>query len=61
MGIDDTLGDEVRVTVIAAGFDERDTVRPERIGTVASFQTLDEDIDSAVNSGGQGRRLIFRY
>jgi cell division protein FtsZ len=44
MGIDDTLGDEVRVTVIAAGFDERDTIRPERIGTVASFQTLDEEL-----------------
>jgi cell division protein FtsZ len=44
MGIDDTLGDEVRVTVIAAGFDERDTIRPDRIGTVASFQTLDEEL-----------------
>ncbi|MEY4899421.1 MAG: hypothetical protein RL294_1232 [Actinomycetota bacterium] len=44
MGIDDTLGDEVRVTVIAAGFDERDTVRSDRIGTVASFQTLDEEL-----------------
>lgn len=47
MGIDDTLGDEVRVTVIAAGFDERDTVRPERFGTVDSFQTLDEELGNS--------------
>ena len=33
--IDDALGDEVRVTVIAAGFDEGDTVRPRALGTVA--------------------------
>ena len=44
MSIDDTMGDEVRVTVIAAGFDERDTVRSERIGSVESFQTLDEEL-----------------
>ena len=46
MGIDDTLGDEVRVTVIAAGFDERDTVRSDRIGSVASFQTIDEELQA---------------
>jgi cell division protein FtsZ len=45
MSIDDTLGDEVRVTVIAAGFDERDTVRTDhRVGSVDSFQTLDEEL-----------------
>jgi len=44
MGIDDTLGDEVRVTVIAAGFDERDTVRPARVGSVESFQTPEEEL-----------------
>lgn len=44
MSIDDTLGDEVRVTVIAAGFDERDTVRADRVGSVDSFQTLDEEL-----------------
>lgn len=47
MSIDDTLGDEVRVTVIAAGFDEADTGRHDRIGTMESFQTLDEEIHSA--------------
>ncbi len=31
--IDDALGDEVRVTVIAAGFDEGDAVRPRPLGT----------------------------
>ena len=30
--IDDALGDEVRVTVIAAGFDEGDAVRPRPLG-----------------------------
>jgi len=45
MSIDDTLGDEVRVTVIAAGFDERDTVRVDRTGSVDSFQTLDEELE----------------
>jgi cell division protein FtsZ len=33
--IDDALGDEVRVTVIAAGFDEGDVARPRPLGTVA--------------------------
>jgi cell division protein FtsZ len=47
MAIDDTLGDEVRVTVIAAGFDERDTVRPNRAGTVESFQTLDDELEQS--------------
>lgn len=47
MSIDDTLGDEVRVTVIAAGFDERDTVRIDRTGSVESFQTLDEELENS--------------
>jgi cell division protein FtsZ len=33
--IDDALGDEVRVTVIAAGFDEGDVARPRPLGMVA--------------------------
>ena len=33
--IDDALGDEVRVTVIAAGFDEGDVARPRPLGTAA--------------------------
>jgi cell division protein FtsZ len=44
MSIDDTLGDEVRVTVIAAGFDDADLGRHDRVGSVDSFQTLDEEI-----------------
>jgi len=36
--IDDALGDEVRVTVIAAGFDEQ---RPSRPASTASFSLLD--------------------
>lgn len=47
MAIDDTMGDEVRVTVIAAGFDERDTVRNDRVGSVESFQTLDEELGNS--------------
>jgi cell division protein FtsZ len=34
--IDDALGDEVRVTVIAAGFDEGDAVRPRPLGAAVS-------------------------
>jgi cell division GTPase FtsZ len=44
MSIDDTLGDEVRVTVIAAGFDDADLGRHDRVGSLESFQTLDEEI-----------------
>jgi cell division protein FtsZ len=33
--IDDALGDEVRVTVIAAGFDESDIARPRPVGTAS--------------------------
>jgi cell division protein FtsZ len=35
--IDDALGDEVRVTVIAAGFDEGDTARPRPVGGAAGL------------------------
>jgi cell division protein FtsZ len=35
--IDDALGDEVRVTVIAAGFDEGDTARPRSGGASAGY------------------------
>jgi cell division protein FtsZ len=49
--IDDTLGDEVRVTVIAAGFDRWDAPRqPLSTSTTASGglglgDDLDDDID----------------
>jgi cell division protein FtsZ len=37
--IDDALGDEVRVTVIAAGFDEGDTVRARPLGAMTANAT----------------------
>jgi cell division protein FtsZ len=46
--IDDALGDEVRVTVIAAGFDEQ---RPSRPAASASFSLLDGRPSSAAGSG----------
>jgi cell division GTPase FtsZ len=58
MSIDDTLGDEVRVTVIAAGFDERDTVRVDRTGSVDSFQTLDEELESSQFANAQSTTEI---
>ena len=49
--IDDALGDEVRVTVIAAGFDEQ---QPSRHGASASFSLLDGRPSSAA-----GRRVVI--
>jgi cell division protein FtsZ len=44
--IDDALGDEVRVTVIAAGFDEARSGRPSSASTIGGFRS------SAAGSGG---------
>jgi cell division protein FtsZ len=44
--IDDALGDEVRVTVIAAGFDESRSGRPSSASTIGGFRS------SAAGSGG---------
>jgi hypothetical protein len=37
--------------VIAAGFDESDTVRVDRTGSVDSFQTLDEELERSQFAG----------
>jgi cell division protein FtsZ len=48
MSIDDTLGDEVRVTVIAAGFDPAYRPSENRVGTLESFKTNETE---PVNTG----------
>ncbi len=50
--IDDALGDEVRVTVIAAGFDEQQSGRP---AASASFSLLDGRPTSEPGGGSGGR------
>ncbi len=54
--IDDTLGDEVRVTVIAAGFDSEpgtDTSRPERGRRASRVESL-EDLPTVTTVGALG-------
>jgi cell division protein FtsZ len=52
MSIDDSLGDEVRVTVIAAGFDESHVARERALEpSVSSFNT--NEINRLDGSGGQ--------
>lgn len=66
MSIDDTLGDEVRVTVIAAGFDEEATPRSRTSEPrVESFNTNDVDriddaafADPAPTTENQGVRAL---
>ena len=48
MSIDDTLGDEVRVTVIAAGFDPAYRPSENRVGTLDSFKTNETE---PINTG----------
>jgi cell division protein FtsZ len=63
MVIDDTLGDEVRVTVIAAGFDrwgqlEADSlVRPEE--EIFSIPSVDEAAEPAFLGETERERLVF--
>jgi cell division protein FtsZ len=47
--IDDSLGDEVRITVIAAGFDRYDGERRPSRGL--SSLGLDDDLDSGIDFG----------
>jgi cell division protein FtsZ len=55
--IDDGLGDEVRITVIAAGFDRYDGERrPTRLTSLGLDDDLDlgEGIDFSIGSGEEG-------
>ena len=54
--IDDGLGDEVRITVIAAGFDRYEGERrPSRLASLGLDDDLDDDgIDFSVGAGGSG-------
>ena len=52
--IDDALGDEVRVTVIAAGFDEGDIARPRPLSTASAPSVAGNPVpgNSAAGPGG---------
>ena len=52
--IDDALGDEVRVTVIAAGFDEADIARPRPLSTASAPPVAGNPVtgNSAAGPGG---------
>ena len=54
--IDDGLGDEVRITVIAAGFDRYEGERrPSRLASLGLDDDLDDDgIDFSVGASGGG-------
>ena len=53
--IDDALGDEVRVTVIAAGFDEGDIARPRPLSTASAPPVAGNPVtgNSAAGPGGR--------
>jgi cell division protein FtsZ len=61
--VDDTLGDEVRVTVIAAGFDrfgQREAemlVRPD--DEVFSLSAIDDATDATPDTSESGEHLVF--
>jgi cell division protein FtsZ len=60
--IDDTLGDEVRVTVIAAGFDggEPPTRKLATAGATARLREADTgDVPRVVAPGGPSRTIVF--
>ena len=44
--IDDNLGDEVRVTIIATGFDEKANARPHATDTVDGYEPVDSSRDA---------------
>jgi cell division protein FtsZ len=54
--IDDSLGDEVRITVIAAGFDRYDGEKRPSRGLTSLGLDLDDDLSDGIDfsSGGSG-------